>query len=200
MEYHAVIIWTKEPVQYVVDHSADAEVLDVTVPHYGISDARSLKNHAYQTATQQGMTRQFIIRTESITAEAQQALLKLLEEPPRGVQILFIVRTGVSILPTVLSRCHIVRDVRTPIFDEFTEFLQLSYRERLALIETHHRTKNTEWFTALQAGLGRWPTEGGSALSSQTKNSIQVAYILLGTRGASNKLLSEHIALCLPST
>ena len=200
MEYHAVIIWTKEPAQYVVDHSPDTEVLDVTVPHYGISDARSLKNHAYQTATQPGMSRKFIIRTESITDEAQQALLKLLEEPPQGVRILFIVRTGVSILPTVLSRCYIVSDVKTHISDEFTVFLQLSYQERLSLIENHHRTKNTEWFTALQAGLGQWLTEGGSTLSRQTNRNIQAAYVLLGTRGASNKLLSEHIALCLPST
>ncbi len=43
---------------------------------------------------------------DSMTIEAQNALLKTLEEPPRSVKILIESSTPDALLPTIISRCH----------------------------------------------------------------------------------------------
>lgn len=56
-----------------------------------------------------------IVQSDCLTTEAQNALLKLLEEPPKH-SYFFLVATSVEhILPTILSRCSLV------ILDEKTE-------------------------------------------------------------------------------
>lgn len=49
-----------------------------------------------------------IIGAENLTVEAQNAILKTLEEPPEYVVIILLATTEKLILPTVLSRCEIV--------------------------------------------------------------------------------------------
>ncbi len=195
---HAEVIWTKYPELENVPTLATAEVLDMYVPTYGIDDARALKVHAYQTAVSPQLGRLFIIRIESITIEAQQALLKLLEEPPLGVRVVLVVRHGVALLPTVLSRCSTRIIEAAHVSDVFEAFLTQSYAERLATIEARHAKKDTQWFTVFQAGVGEWLVHADRSIEELTKQRIYAAFTLLGTRGASNKLLSEHIALSIP--
>lgn len=44
-------------------------------------------------------------RADLMTPEAQNALLKTIEEPPAGITILLLCQSASSLLPTVLSRC-----------------------------------------------------------------------------------------------
>lgn len=54
----------------------------------------------------------FIIHeAERMNDQAQNALLKLLEEPPRGVVMILITTAPASLLETVRSRCVLVREV-----------------------------------------------------------------------------------------
>lgn len=198
MPFHAQIIWTEEPEQYVFETSME-ECLDGTFTQFTIDDARELKKNAYQTALISGTGRLFVVRSHAVTIEAQHALLKLLEEPPPGVRIVFILRQGITLLPTVLSRCQTTDTDNLSATDTLHTFLTLSYAERLALIDRYHTKKDTEWFGSLQAGLGQWLAgTPADALSLRSRQSLQAAYSLLGTRGASNKMLAEHIALSLP--
>jgi len=50
-----------------------------------------------------------ITDAEKLTDEAQNALLKTLEEPPRRTLIVLVASQESALLPTVLSRCRIVR-------------------------------------------------------------------------------------------
>lgn len=50
---------------------------------------------------------------EVMTEEAQNALLKILEEPPKGLHIILLTSSTEGILSTVLSRCQVVRLGRT---------------------------------------------------------------------------------------
>lgn len=43
-----------------------------------------------------------------LTLESQNALLKVLEEPPKNTFIIILVETAESILPTIISRCKII--------------------------------------------------------------------------------------------
>jgi DNA polymerase-3 subunit delta' len=56
-----------------------------------------------------GKGRVFVVLEADLLSEpAQNALLKTLEEPPRGVTIILIASQAESLLPTTLSRCQLV--------------------------------------------------------------------------------------------
>ena len=61
-------------------------------------------------APSRGRGKVFVVReAELMSAAAQNALLKTLEEPPPGVTIILICRRSEQMLPTTISRCHTVR-------------------------------------------------------------------------------------------
>ncbi len=69
---------------------------------FGIDDARHLQQLA-QLKTTSGSAL-FFLAISSMTSEAQQALLKLFEEPQAGVVFVLLVPHG-TLLPTLKSRC-----------------------------------------------------------------------------------------------
>ncbi len=57
-----------------------------------------------------GRGKVFVVRqTETMSAPAQNALLKTLEEPPTGVTIILLCTSPAELLPTTRSRCQLVR-------------------------------------------------------------------------------------------
>ncbi len=93
---------------------------DVYVREYlsfGIDDARELRERAClraithrqtNTRAMAGARRVFIIVTPSMTSDAQNALLKTLEEPPAGAVFFFVVASPETLLSTLRSRSHIL--------------------------------------------------------------------------------------------
>ncbi|MEX0910447.1 MAG: hypothetical protein WDZ73_01695 [Candidatus Paceibacterota bacterium] len=83
-----------------------------------------------------------IIKFNSATAAAQNALLKTLEEPASGVKLFLIVPNVKILLPTILSRLEILHtnlksssDDLDPNSPEAILFLQASVADRLLLID-----------------------------------------------------------------
>jgi len=79
---------------------------------------------------------------ERMTAEAANSLLKVLEEPPERVVWILIVASTVSLLPTVVSRCQMVRFTLVP-----TALIKRALLERFHLPEAQAR-----FLAALAAG------------------------------------------------
>lgn len=74
----------------------------------GVDDIRSLQGRLSETSI--GTYRCCIIRSvERMNAEASNALLKILEEPPAALIFLFTTESLQSLLPTVVSRMRIFR-------------------------------------------------------------------------------------------
>lgn len=75
----------------------------------GVPDVREAI-HEIHHAPFEGNFRVWIIEEgERLTDEAQNALLKTLEEPPRRAVILLVTNLAGTLLPTVSSRCRLVR-------------------------------------------------------------------------------------------
>ena len=88
----------------------------------GIDDIRALQERLGETST--APFRCCIIRSvERMQAEAANALLKILEEPPASLVFLFTTQALTSLLPTVVSRMRVLR------------FHPLSHRELHSLLE-----------------------------------------------------------------
>ncbi len=63
-----------------------------------------------------GRGKVFVVRqTETMSAQAQNSLLKTLEEPPKGVTIILLCTSPAELLPTTLSRCQLVRFGPLPV-------------------------------------------------------------------------------------
>ncbi len=75
----------------------------------GIEDVRIIQKKIYLKPLK-SKTKAIILDAYSgLTIEAQNALLKILEEPPNNTIIIVLVETDSQILPTILSRCKNIK-------------------------------------------------------------------------------------------
>ncbi|PIT96913.1 hypothetical protein COT82_00585 [Candidatus Campbellbacteria bacterium CG10_big_fil_rev_8_21_14_0_10_35_52] len=112
---------------------------------FGIDDARELQTQSFRKAVS-GELRVFVITFSLITSEAQNALLKLFEEPPRGTHF-FIITTSLEIfLPTIKSRFHTLKLEKNDGDNKFIsdKFIRLSKPERIKFLEDIIENKDKE--------------------------------------------------------
>lgn len=80
----------------------------------GIEQARIIKKH-FSLKPYQAVGRVVVLEDAStLTPEAQNALLKTLEEPPENSILILGATSDTKFLPTILSRCQIIRLQRAP--------------------------------------------------------------------------------------
>ncbi|RJQ35034.1 hypothetical protein C4556_00745 [Candidatus Parcubacteria bacterium] len=86
-----------------VSISGNPDVYIRTYGQFGVDEARELRERASARAVS-GARRIFIVATPGMTNEAQNALLKTLEEPPGNAMFFIIVPSPDMLLSTVRSR------------------------------------------------------------------------------------------------
>lgn len=173
----------------------DTEMERYTFDVLPIGDVRKIIMSAYRKPFAKP-TKTIVIETGSIGVEAQQALLKVLEEPPLTTKFILVVASRTGLLPTVLSRLAApqIKQREKPHNELFTMFLKSSYQARLELIAKITKDKDVDRIEFLRTGVM-------SVL--EQKPLIQEADILLWCvsklfeRGASKKMLLEEIARTL---
>lgn len=115
----------------------------------GIPDIRTIQQKLYFKPIKGKDKAVIIDASAGITTEAQNSLLKVLEEPPENTFILLIVPIKTLLLPTVLSRCKIVElkeeNVKNDFGDDFEILDRLSSAgvgEKLELAQDFSKTKD----------------------------------------------------------
>lgn len=175
---------------------------------FGIDDAHDLRNlAALKSVSGRSLV---VVATPSITTEAQQALLKLFEEPQGGAVFVLIVPHG-SLLPTLRSRCMAFPfEAGSPSSaKEAKEFLKLSVKERSTQIaellddEEGTRERTRELINALERELyAMFSKKGASAGERETLarglSDLALFRKYLADRSPSLKMLLEHLAATLP--
>lgn len=87
----------------------DPKVRDRVMQELGIDVIREFLIAPAGLLSGRGRGKVFLVReAELLSEEAQNALLKTLEEPPPGVTIILIAEQAAGLLPTTLSRCWAV--------------------------------------------------------------------------------------------
>ena len=118
----------------------DAEGEDVRTM-IGIDAVRDLQSSAH-LMPYEGKVRVFIFQdAERLSAEAANALLKVLEEPPPNVVLLLLTADPEALLPTIASRCQLI------------EMRPLSAERLAAVLREEHGVAEEE--AAHLAGLSR---------------------------------------------
>lgn len=102
---------------------------DVTILEYekavGIKDAREIQEKVYLKPLKSEVRAILLDATTGITIEAQNALLKTLEEAPDATLIIVQVLNANEILPTILSRCKIIEVDSKKIYADTSTILKM---------------------------------------------------------------------------
>ena len=191
----------------------------------GIDEAHALKEAAGRTAVTGGLPaapgrpaqagkKIFVVSARGITKDAQNALLKIFEEPPADTHFFLIVPSFNLLLPTLHSRLSIlqVSDSRGGREILAEEFLAKPAPARIALVQEmlkalqqekddkadspeplREKERIMEFLSALERALAGTVWKNGDALAQ-----VLVAKRYSRDRAPSFKLLLEHLALVLP--
>lgn len=119
----------------------------------GIAEAKKIKGH-FSLKPYSAQGRAAVLEDASVmTTEAQNALLKTLEELPTASVLILGTNSEANLLPTILSRCQIIRiqssESRVQNYkEEIAKLLTLTTAEKFEVIE---KLRNKEEFLAALA-------------------------------------------------
>lgn len=165
---------------------------------FGIEDARALTIAAYKKPVA-GPYRSFVIAAAAMTREAQNALLKLLEEPPQSTVFYILVPHESLLLPTLRSRLLAMAVTSASPESEFAaEFLKKPLADRLARIADLQKQKDVKSMQALVLGIGNLAAQKDIQLPKAALETLLFVESRLRVVGGSKKMLLEHLALALP--
>lgn len=198
MQHHANLLigpvdWALSiiPDEYIKE-SQDVRLLDYGTMN--IAHARELIREASLRPIENDI-RVFVVMAQKILREAQNALLKLLEEPNNQTLFYFIIPKEEVLIPTLRSRFHLLdTDTLVTVGESFVVFQKLFYAGRLKLIEKKLKEEDIDWVNDIVKGLEVY------AHKTKDKKFIEDVLILIryiNINGSSKKMLLEHVALSL---
>ncbi len=175
--------------------SESAEVVCLKGVVFSIGEVRKLIEMAYQKPINKEY-RLFLIDAHSIAIEAQHALLKILEEPPKTSKFIFVLQSKSQLLPTLLSRVSL-EESKTESLSEgaFSDFVTMAIGQRLEYIAKITKDKNDDILRSLERGLIDYVQ---LIKVLELKKTILDSLQYLQLRGASKKMVWEELSLTLP--
>lgn len=170
---------------------------------FGIDDGRRLQELAVQKPLQKYKI--FVTVFNTMTREAQNALLKLFEEPTKGTHFFLITPQTQTLLPTLTSRLFVISREEKNAADtkEAETFLAMPKAERLAalkqLIEEKDKASALQFLYAVESLLySELQNSSGKKEIADALTEVMRAREYLFDRSSSLKLLLEHVALTVP--
>jgi len=145
-----------------------------------------------------------VVGASDLTREAQNALLKIFEDPPAQARFFLIVPSVERLLPTLLSRFLVIRATKSRVqqmTNESASFLKSTLAARLKIVQPIIREKDKAKALSLLDGLERCFAEAKDMpRTDKVKNLEQLLTLksYLADRSASIKLILEHTALAIP--
>ena len=173
---------------------------------FTIDEARTLKDWQSRRPAA-GERKFFVLALNSATSEAQNSLLKVLEEPAAGTHFFLIAPSADIFLPTVRSRLFIFKFAGEKVVDETKaaeKFLISNIGERLAFAKSFAdeitdgkktKTDAIKFLDTLELVLRE-----KNLVEAAVFEQLFQAKIFLRGRAPSAKMLLENLALRLPTT
>lgn len=109
---------------------------------FKIEDAKEVIAEAYKSEEK---TKTLILGAKSFTVPAQNALLKILEEPPRNIVFILIAPNKSTFLPTVRSRLSLTKEEHPKEYEPLgIELGKLDLTALFTFVKEHERLKKHE--------------------------------------------------------
>jgi len=202
--------YVRDELLLAVEQNPDVSVLSYAV--LTADDAREVLQYASQTSL--GGKRALIVACDRIFHEAQNALLKIFEEPPEDMTLFLVVPSRAQLLPTMLSRLSVLEADASgySVSDIASDFMNAGKPERekmiaklLAQIKSDNEETKQEARSSATLLLGgiivlvhkKWEKTQEAELRTLLRELVEFHALLRG-RSAPYKLIFEHVLLTLP--
>jgi DNA polymerase III delta prime subunit len=174
---------------------ANPDALSLELETFGIDEARDLSLWAIKKSF--GERKVAVIKAPSITVEAQNALLKLFEEPTIGTHFFILISGSGNILGTLLSRVRLIDNIESVDNEKpKTPFLKSPISKRLKIIAPIIKDKDKLKAKGLLNQISKEINQNKKDIASLEM--IINAERFLSGRAPSVKMIMEHLAISLP--
>lgn len=177
----------------------------------GIEDIKLIQKKIFLKPIKSPTKAVIIEDAHLLTIEAQNALLKVLEEPPEHTIIVLATKTKEVLLPTIISRCQIITleeettEITAEENSEYTAFIEalptLSIGERLKKAEllAKDKEKALEWLGKTIMVMREHLVKNPSRETVATVRALQSLYALLKTTNTNPRFAIENTLLSISS-
>ncbi len=136
-QHHAYVVFGYTPGELCAERCEGLFVIE-TEKGLGVDEVRELQQYAFQS--DEAQERKIVLGASGITHQAQNALLKVMEEVAGSTYFFLCLPQGTDVLGTLLSRCYIIdRDSvgagSAGQSEQFAEFINASAKDRLATLD-----------------------------------------------------------------
>jgi len=155
---------------------------------FKIEHTKAVTAEAYISETQ---TKYIVMASAEFTAVAQNALLKLLEEPPKNIEFIIITPTKSNLLLTVRSRLPMIKTNFSHTSLEVDIALRrLDYAEVFSFLKSYARVGKNEAKALVEALFKRATIQEDLILSSKQLENFDMAYRLLDLNARPQSVLA----------
>lgn len=177
----------------------------------GIEEIRKLKELIFLKPFKGEKKAVVIYNGHNVTKEAQNAFLKILEEPPPSSIIILITFHKDMLLPTILSRCTVIESMDTIVYTSLELGQSTSLLNRILLAENSEKLhiaeeiakekERTEQFfekMILSIRLRLIQNEGQQKRYLPILKAFQKTYVTIASTNVNQRLAIENLFLNLP--
>lgn len=178
---------------------------------FAISDCDFIKEW-HKSMPISGKKKICIIGTKFINREAEQSLLKIIEEPNLHTHFFIVVPDSSLLLSTILSRVHLIKNIviENELDQSVTDFLKCDVKSRMNIVENlikefkdndnsgGLRNKAISLVNGIEKEVyKKWKEDLNNENLKFMLNELKNCRMYLSTPGASVKMILEHLALII---
>lgn len=155
---------------------------------FKIENAKAVVSESYISESD---TKFIILGAKNFNSISQNALLKVLEEPPKNIEFIIISPTKSNLLPTVRSRLPIQKgEVNHEETKIDLNLLKLDYAQVFSFLKEHARVGKNEAKVLVEALYHRATVVDKLLLSKQQLDNFDMAYRLLEVNSKTKNVFS----------
>lgn len=167
---------------------------------FSIDDARRVRELTLQKAVAE--IRVIVIAARSLTREAQNALLKTLEEPAERTHFFLIIPSAEIILPTLRSRLELITRIVEAVYNQrASHFLAAGATKRLSMVRDILDSGAGEarsFLDHLEQLLAKHLRSGKVSPNVNALEEVMIVKKYLRDPAVNLRMILEHLSLVLP--
>jgi DNA polymerase-3 subunit delta' len=163
---------------------------------FKVEDARAVIAEAYIS---EDKTKYIVLAARSFNNISQNALLKVLEEPPRNIEFILIAPSKSIFLPTIRSRLPIIKKSSPKMFQEVSISLKnLDLAKLFEFIKAHERIKKHDAKMLIEGLYFHAGFNEGMVFNRAQLEAFERAYRLIELNGRIGTVLTMLLMTFLP--
>ena len=163
---------------------------------FKIDDSKAVMAEAYIAEEH---VKYLVLAAKTFNTISQNALLKLLEEPPRNIELIIITESKSTLLPTVRSRLKIIKEQSAVVHKELDiKLSNLNLSTLFDFVKAHDRLSKHEAKALIESLYHRATVVDGLALSEKQIAIFERSYRLIELNGRLQTILVTLLMTFLP--